>query len=106
MILHVGFNVLYRNHRIPKSDYAGPGTNQEGRDLLRNALAGVPKEREIVIYCGCCPWDHCPNMKPALDVLHALGYQHVKALMIETNLSKNWIQLGYPTESSPVGPSQ
>ena len=104
VILHVGFNVLFRSHRIPKSIYAGPGANQEGRDLLRSAVAALPKDGEIVIYCGCCPWSHCPNMKPAIDVLHALGFQHVRALMIETNLSRDWIQAGYPTESVPGGP--
>jgi hypothetical protein len=35
-----------------------------------------------VIYCGCCPWTHCPNMKPADDALHAMGFTKVKSLSI------------------------
>ena len=102
-LLHVGPNVLYRNHRIPNSTYAGPAAKPDGLALLKSAVAGLPKDREIVIYCGCCPWSHCPNMRPAIDLLNGLGYSHVKALLIETNLSHDWIQPGYPTESGREG---
>lgn len=103
LILHVGFNVLYRNRRIPHSLFAGPGATPEGLAALRQAVAGKPKTTEIVIYCGCCPWSHCPNMKPAFEALRALGFTRVKALQIETNFSQDWIQLGYPVESGQPG---
>src|SRR5690349_16144691 len=67
-IFQVGPNVLYRSKHIPASLYAGPGSKSEGLDLLRSAVAKLPKDREIVIYCGCCPWDRCPNVKPAFDL--------------------------------------
>ena len=99
LILHVGFNVLYRSKHIPYSLYVGPGNRQDGVEALTRAVAGKPKTTEIVIYCGCCPWSHCPNMRPAMDTLKALGYSRVKALMLGTNFSEDWIQLGYPVES-------
>jgi hypothetical protein len=99
VLLHVGFPVLFRGKHIPNSIYAGPGGKPEGLENLKKAVAGLKKDKEIVIYCGCCPWSHCPNMKPAMDTLKSLGFTKVKALMIETNMSKDWIQLGYPSEA-------
>jgi thiosulfate/3-mercaptopyruvate sulfurtransferase len=97
-IFHVGFNVLYRNSKhIPGTVYAGPGRQAEGLDMLKVAVEKLPRDREIVIYCGCCPWDHCPNIKPAMAMLQQLGFQNVKALYLE-NYKVNWIDAGYPVE--------
>ncbi|MCX6623795.1 MAG: rhodanese-like domain-containing protein [Acidobacteria bacterium] len=96
VMLHVGFHVLYRSKHIPDSIYAGPGNKPEGLERIRQAVAALPRDREIVLYCGCCPWVHCPNMKPALALLKSLGYRKVKAVMMETNFSKDWVQPGYP----------
>lgn len=99
VLLHVGFHVLYRAKHIPDSIYAGPGNKPEGLEKLRQTVAAMPKTQEIVLYCGCCPWVHCPNMKPAFDLLKSLGYRNVKAVMLETNLSVDWVQKGYPATS-------
>lgn len=98
-VFHVGFGVLYRSKHIPNSVYVGPCNKPEGLESLRKAVASLPKDKEIVLYCGCCPWDHCPNMKPAFAELKQMGFRRVKALIIETNFSKDWIQLGYPVEN-------
>ena len=98
MLLQVGPNVLYRSHRIPGAIYAGPGSKPEGLALLKSAVAKVPHDREIVIYCGCCPWDRCPNMQPAMEALKQLGFSRVKALYIAENFKTNWIDAGYPVE--------
>lgn len=98
-IFHVGFGVLYRSKHIPGSVYVGPCNKPEGIESLRKAAAALPKTQEIVIYCGCCPWDHCPNMKPAFAELKQMGFQNVKALIINTNFSADWIQHGYPVEN-------
>ncbi len=98
VIIQVGFPTLFKSNRIPGSSHAGPGTTPAGLEALKETLAKVPKDREIVIYCGCCPWDKCPNIRPALDLLRKLGYTRVKALMIENNLDDNWIKKGYPVQ--------
>jgi rhodanese-related sulfurtransferase len=98
-VFHVGFNTLWRNGKhIPGAVYAGPGNRPEGLEALKAAVAKLPKDREIVLYCGCCPWDHCPNIRPAFAALHEMGYTHVRALYIAENFKANWIDAGYPVE--------
>ena len=99
-LLHVGFNVLYRSKHIPGSVYAGPGNKPEGLDVLKKAVAALPKDREIIVYCGCCPWVQCPNMKPAFALLREMGFKNLKALVIENNFAINWVQMGYPVEGN------
>ena len=97
-LIHVGFSVMYRGKHIPQSIYAGPARNAEGLDALKKAVGKMPRDREIVVYCGCCPYDMCPNIKPALAALREMGFTHVKALMIPTNFATDWINRGYPVE--------
>lgn len=98
LIIHVGFNVLYRASRIPGAIYAGPASQPDGIAELKKAVAGQPKDRAIVLYCGCCPWDKCPNIRPALAALREMGFQNVKALEIPQNFKTDWMDKGYPTE--------
>src|ERR1019366_4349965 len=57
-IFMVGPNVLYRSKHIPGAIYAGPGSGEAGRAKLKAEAAKLPRDREVVVYCGCCPWDH------------------------------------------------
>jgi thiosulfate/3-mercaptopyruvate sulfurtransferase len=95
-VFHVGPNVLYRSKHIPGAIYAGPASKPEGLSLLQDAAANIPRTSEIVIYCGCCPWDRCPNIKPAFDRLKQMGFTKVKALYLENNFAKDWIDHQYP----------
>jgi len=97
-VLYVGPNVLYRSKHIPGAIYAGPGNRPEGLDLLKTAVAKLPRDRDIVLYCGCCPWDHCPNIRPALELLRQLGFAHVRALYVPDNFKADWIDQGYAVE--------
>src|SRR6266540_1181810 len=65
-IFHTGPNVLYRSKHIVGSVYAGPGSTAAGLAMLEVEAGKLPRNREIVIYCGCCPWNRCPNITPAL----------------------------------------
>ena len=56
------------------------------------------KTKQIVLYCGCCPWDKCPNMNPAIALLKDMGYTKVKAMYVATNFKTDWIDHGYPVE--------
>ncbi len=97
-ILYTGPNVLYRSKHIPGSVYAGPGSNAAGLALLKEAADKLPRDREIVIYCGCCPWDRCPNVQPAMEALKAMGFTKVKALYLATGFKADWIDKGYKVE--------
>lgn len=97
LILQVGSHVLYSQAHIAGSEYVGAGSTDDGIQALRKRLASVPKNKAIVIYCGCCPWSHCPNIKPAAEVLRAMGFSNFKALYIPDNLGTDWVNKGYPT---------
>ena len=64
VLVHVGFAPLYRSGHIPESRYAGPGSKTEGLSALERTLKEVPADRRVVLYCGCCPWTDCPNVRP------------------------------------------
>lgn len=98
LVIHVGFPVLYRSAHITGTNFAGPGSKTEGIADLKKAVAAQPHDRDIILYCGCCPFDKCPNIRPAIAALHEMGFTHVKAMMIETNLKTDWIDKGYPTD--------
>jgi rhodanese-related sulfurtransferase len=97
-IIQVGPNVLYRSHHITGSIYGGFASKPEGLEELKAAVKDLPHDRDRVIYCGCCPWDRCPNIKPALALLKELGFTHVKAMYSGTNFKTDWIDPGYPVE--------
>jgi thiosulfate/3-mercaptopyruvate sulfurtransferase len=103
LLIHVGFGVMYRGKHIPESIYAGPARSPEGLAALKKAVANVPKNREIVVYCGCCPYTMCPNVRPALEALRQMGFTNVKALLIPTNFATDWVDKGYPVELGEAG---
>ena len=104
VVLQVGPNVLYRSKHIPGSIYAGPANRPEGLELLKAEAAKLPRDREIVLYCGCCPWDHCPNIRPALELMRQMGFTHVRALYVPDNFKADWIDQGYPVEEGAGKP--
>ena len=67
-----------------------------GIESLENTVASVPKDKQIVLYCGCCPWNRCPNVGPAYKRLHDLGFTNVKVLYIANNFGDDWVNKGYP----------
>jgi len=97
-VFHVGPNMLYRGKHIPGAIYAGPASRPEGLALLKQAVEKLPRDREVVLYCGCCPWSNCPNVKPAMELLKQMGFTHAKAMFVETGFGKDWTEKGYPVE--------
>lgn len=100
VILCVAFPVLYRQKHIIHAEFAGPTGKQEGIDALRAAAAKLPKDSDIVIYCGCCPMIRCPNVRPAYRELRQLGYHNVRVLNIPTNFHDDWVAKNYPVEEA------
>lgn len=97
LMFQVGSHVLFTQAHIPNSEYVGAGSNPTGLQQLRERVKAVPKNKFIVLYCGCCPWGHCPNVKPADDLLNSLGFTNVKVLYIPNNFGADWVARGYPT---------
>lgn len=100
LVLQVGSRMLFDEAHIPGAEYAGPASRPEGLAKLRQRVAGLPRGRAIVIYCGCCPWSHCPNIAPAWQLLHRMGFTHVKALYLADNFGADWVSQGYGEEIS------
>lgn len=81
---------------IPNSVDVGMVNNKEGLDKMRIQLAQLPRNKKIVIYCGCCPYEHCPNVRPAINVLKDLKFTNYYLLDLPHNIKKDWIEKGYP----------
>jgi hypothetical protein len=93
-------SMLYRSAHIPGAKYAGPASESSGLQALKDAVQALPREQPIVLYCGCCPWTHCPNIRPAFKAVHDLGFRNVRLLIIPQNFHDDWTAKGLPTEKS------
>jgi thiosulfate/3-mercaptopyruvate sulfurtransferase len=102
VVVSVAFPVLYRSKHIVHAIDAGPGSKPEGIELLKKVVANLPKDADLVIYCGCCPMVKCPNIRPAYKALKELGFQHVRVLNIPTNMHDDWYSKHYPSEGGPI----
>ena len=98
LVLNVGPRVLYAQSHIPGAEYIGPTNDPRGIEILRNRVKSVAKTKQIILYCGCCPWEHCPNIRPAFAELKKLGFRNVKVLMIANNFGADWTDKDYPVE--------
>jgi thiosulfate/3-mercaptopyruvate sulfurtransferase len=85
---------------IPHTISVGMTGKKEGLDKLKTELASMKKDTRIVIYCGCCPFEHCPNVRPAIDVLKEMKFTNFYLLNLPDNIKINWIDKGYPVIKS------
>jgi len=97
LVLQVGPRSMFQQAHIPGAEYIGATSAPEGLEALRTRLNSVPKEKLVVIYCGCCPWDRCPNVHPAYKLLRILGYSNVRVLYMAGDFGSDWVSKGYPT---------
>ena len=97
-VFMVGPNSLYRSKHIPGAVYAGPGNGEAGLAVLKMEAGKLPRDREVVLYCGCCPWDHCPFIRPAMNLLKEMGFTKAKALYLDTGWKGDWLDKGYAAE--------
>lgn len=97
-VFQVGSHVMFAQAHIPGSQFAGPGSQPEGIRLLQAGVAKLAKNQLIVLYCGCCPWNRCPNVGPAYAELARLGYTNVKVLYMAQNFGADWMSKGYAVE--------
>jgi len=96
LILNVDPHLLYMQAHIPGSEYIGAGSDSQGIESLHRRVKPLPHNTFIVLYCGCCPWNRCPNVQPAYNELHKAGFTKVKVLYIADNFGTDWVYKGYP----------
>jgi thiosulfate/3-mercaptopyruvate sulfurtransferase len=96
LVLFVGFQRLYTAGHIKGAQYHGSGGSADGLAQIKSWAAGLPRSSNLVIYCGCCPLDHCPNIRPAFTVLHDLGFSKLRVLILPTSFEADWANKGLP----------
>jgi len=96
LMIQVGSHVLFSQAHIPGSEYIGPASSEQGLQQVRKRVESLPRNKSIILYCGCCPWNHCPNVKPADDALHAMGFTNVRVVYFANNFGVDWVDKGYP----------
>ena len=74
------------------------GSAQVPSNLMnfKQQISRLPKNANIVIYCGCCPFDVCPNVRPAVNLLNEMKFTNFKLLNLPRNIKVDWIDHGYP----------
>ncbi|WP_415158475.1 rhodanese-like domain-containing protein [Parafilimonas sp.] len=81
---------------IPGAINVGMVSEQENMDKFKAQLSALNKDAKIVVYCGCCPYEHCPNVRPAIDALKQMKFTGFYLLNLPDNLKIDWINKGYP----------
>lgn len=101
LIVNVGFRRLYNQAHIPGALYFGPAAKPEGLAGLKSWAQKLSRNKQIILYCGCCPWKDCPNIRPAFQVLKEMGFTRLKVVSIATNFGVDWAGKGYAVEKGP-----
>jgi hypothetical protein len=76
----------------------GGASDKENLARFKKALSTIPKTSTVVVYCGCCPFERCPNIRPAFNALQAAGFKNGKLLNLPTSIKVDWMNKGYPVE--------
>jgi len=74
----------------------GAAKEKENFNNLKKLLSKEDKKKTIIIYCGCCPFKVCPNIRPAFELLTKMKFANHKLLNMPNNLKIDWINHGYP----------
>lgn len=83
---------------LPGSHLIGNAEDPANRERLKATLKNIPKNSEVVLYCGCCKLEDCWNIHEADKVLSGLGYTHYKILNLPTDFNKDWVDKKYPLQ--------
>lgn len=97
-VVFIGFRSLYVGGHIPGASFHGTASTKEGLAELKTWAATLPRSTDLIIYCGCCPFDKCPNIRPAYTALSSMGFKKLRVLVIPKDFATDWADKGYPME--------
>ena len=97
-VVFVGFRSLYAGGHVPDAAFHGTASTEQGLAELKSWAANLPRSTDLVIYCGCCPFDKCPNIRPAYTALTSMGFKKLRVLVIPTSFAVDWAGKGYPMQ--------
>jgi hypothetical protein len=81
---------------IPNSIDIGMVKDEKNLAKFKVQISRLSKSDNILIYCGCCPFEHCPNVRPAIAVLQNMQFTNYHLLDLPHNIKTDWIDKGYP----------
>ena len=81
---------------IPNSIDIGMVKDEKNLAKFREQISKLPKSTNILIYCGCCPFEHCPDVRPAIALLQQMKFTNYHLLDLPHNIKTDWIAKGYP----------
>jgi thiosulfate/3-mercaptopyruvate sulfurtransferase len=99
-IVFVGFQRLYTAGHIKGAQFHGSGGSAEGLAQLKAWAGSLPRSTNLVIYCGCCPLERCPNLRPAFSALKEMGFTKLRALILPTSFAVDWADKGLPFDKA------
>ena len=97
-VVFVGFRSLYVGGHVTDASFHGTASTEQGLSEMKEWAASLPRSQELVIYCGCCPMDKCPNIRPAYTALSGMGFKKVRVLVLPTSFAVDWADKGYPMQ--------
>lgn len=93
LIFSIGYDAI-----IKGSIEIGTLTKQENLDKLQKELSKLQADENIIIYCGCCPFKNCPNIRPAFQLLNKMKFSNARLLNLPYNIKVDWIDKGFPVK--------
>lgn len=94
-VIYVGPKPLFERGHVPGAVFGGQAGTDDGMNKLVSLAQTLPKDRDVIIYCGCCPRTSCPNIRPAFTKLKSMGLR-VKVLDMPNNFHDDWEDKGHP----------
>jgi thiosulfate/3-mercaptopyruvate sulfurtransferase len=97
-VVCVGFRPLYQGAHMPGASFHGSASTAQGLEDLKTWAKNLSRSANIVLYCGCCPLGHCPNIRPAFIAMRDMGFTHLRALILPNDFNTDWIEKNYSVE--------
>ena len=97
-VIYVGFRTLFAGGHIPGATFHGTASTEQGLAELKKWADALPRTTNLVIYCGCCPLEKCPNIRPAFAALSEMGFKKLRVLALPTSFAADWADKGYPVQ--------
>ena len=98
VVVYVGFHTLFAGGHIPGASFHGSASTEQGLAELKKWAESLPRSANLVIYCGCCPFERCPNIRPAFTALDLMGFKKLRVLVLPTNFATDWVDKDYPIQ--------
>lgn len=98
IVVCTGFRPLFVGAHVPGAVFHGAAQSGQGLAGLKKWAQAIPRDANLVIYCGCCPMAQCPNIRPAFQALQEMGFTRLRVLVLPHDFATDWVEKGYPVE--------